>query len=71
MYSAIGEAAKSAKPVETSPACERSHIPTDGPIIIEGDATNVVLGAGGDHFVVPRVDGSYSYTITWSPAKKC
>jgi hypothetical protein len=39
-------------------------------IIIEGDATNVVLGAERDHFVVPRVDGSSSYTITWS-AKKC
>jgi hypothetical protein len=40
-------------------------------IVIEGDATNVVLGAEGDHFVIPRVDGSYTYTITWSPAKKC
>jgi hypothetical protein len=47
---------------ETAPLAES--------IIIEGNATNVVLGAEGDHFVVPRVDGSYSYTITWSP-KKC
>jgi hypothetical protein len=44
--------------------------PLEESIIIEGNATNVVLGAEGDHFVVPRVDGSYSYTITWSP-KKC
>ena len=27
-------------------------------IIIEGDATNLVLGGEGDHFVIPRVDGS-------------
>ena len=39
-------------------------------IFIEGRATNLVLGAEGDHYVIPRVDGSTSYTITWSP-KKC
>jgi hypothetical protein len=38
-------------------------------IIVEGNATNLVLGAEGDHFVVPSVNGTYSYTITWSPSK--
>jgi hypothetical protein len=40
-------------------------------IIIEGNATNVVLSAQGEHFVIPRVDGSYSYTMRWRPAKSC
>jgi hypothetical protein len=39
-------------------------------IIVEGDATNLVLGPEGDHVVIPRVEGTYSYTMTWSP-KKC
>ena len=38
-------------------------------IIIEGQATNIVLGADGDHFQVPRVDGTYSYTMEWAPMK--
>jgi hypothetical protein len=53
------------------PRARPETAPLKETIIIEGDATNVVLGAEGDHFVVPRVDGSYSYTITWSPAKRC
>jgi hypothetical protein len=48
--------------------------PETGPlketIIVEGDATNLVLGPEGDHVVIPRVEGTYSYTMTWSP-KKC
>ena len=38
-------------------------------IIVEGDATNLVLGPEGDHVVIPRVQGTYSYTMTWSPRK--
>jgi hypothetical protein len=38
-------------------------------IIIEGQGTNLVLGADGDHFQVPRVDGTYSYTMEWAPMK--
>jgi hypothetical protein len=53
------------------PRARPETAPLKETIIIEGDATNVVLGAEGDHFVVPRVDGSYTYTITWSPARKC
>ena len=33
-------------------------------------ATNLVLGPKGDHVVIPRVEGTYSYMMTWSP-KKC
>jgi len=39
-------------------------------IFIEGQATNLVLGADGDHYVIDRVDGSTSYTMNWAP-KKC
>jgi hypothetical protein len=39
-------------------------------IIIEGNATNLVLGTIGDGLVIPRVDGTYSYEMTWA-AKKC
>lgn len=38
-------------------------------IIIEGQATNLVLGADGDHFQIPQVDGTYSYTMNWAPMK--
>jgi hypothetical protein len=38
-------------------------------IVLEGQATNVVLGAENDHFVIPKVDGSYDYWVRWSPAK--
>ena len=60
----------SAQPV-VFPKLRPETAPLKETITIEGDATNVVLGADGDHFVVPRVDGSYSYTMTWLPAKKC
>jgi hypothetical protein len=39
-------------------------------IFIEGQATHLVLGADGDHYVIDRVDGSTSYTMNWAP-KKC
>jgi hypothetical protein len=45
--------------------------PLEESIIVEGQATNLVLGAEGDHFVIPRVDGSSTYWVTWSPAKAC
>jgi hypothetical protein len=45
----------------------RPGVPENEDIVIEGQATNVVLGA--DHFVIPKLDGSYGYGIRWRPAK--
>jgi hypothetical protein len=45
-------------------------VPLKETIIVEGDATNLVLGPEDDHVVIPRVEGTYSYTMTWTP-KKC
>jgi hypothetical protein len=39
-------------------------------IIVEGDATNLLLGPVGSQVVIPRVQGTYSYLMTWAP-KKC
>jgi hypothetical protein len=51
------------------PGVRPERFPLKETITIEGNATNVVLGAEGDHFIIPRVDGSYSYDITWQPRK--
>jgi hypothetical protein len=51
------------------PGVRPERFPLTETITIEGNATNVVLGAEGDHFIIPRVDGSYSYDITWQPRK--
>ena len=44
-------------------------LPLKETITIEGSATNLLLGSEGDHFIIPRVDGSYSYEITWQPRR--
>jgi hypothetical protein len=51
------------------PGVRPEGFPLKETIIIEGNATNVVLGAEGDHFIIPRVDGSYSYDVTWQPRR--
>jgi hypothetical protein len=42
------------------PGVRDEGFPLKETITIEGSATNLVLGAEGDHFIIPRVDGSYS-----------
>jgi hypothetical protein len=51
------------------PGVRPEGFPLKETIIIEGEATNLVLGAEGDHYVIPRVSGSTSYTIIWQPRK--
>lgn len=51
------------------PGVRPEGFPLKEEIIIEGEATNLVLGAEGDHYVIPRVSGSTSYTIIWQPRK--
>jgi hypothetical protein len=51
------------------PGVRPEGFPLKEEIVIEGDATNLVLGAEGDHYVIPRVSGSTSYTIIWQPRK--
>ena len=51
------------------PGVRPDGFPLKEEIIIEGNATNLVLGAEGDHYVIPRVSGSTTYTIIWQPRK--
>jgi hypothetical protein len=51
------------------PGVRPEGFPLKEEIVIEGDATNLVLGAEGDHYVIPRVSGSTTYTIIWQPRK--
>jgi hypothetical protein len=51
------------------PGARPEGFPLKEEIVIEGEATNLVLGAEGDHYVIPRVSGSTTYTIIWQPRK--
>jgi hypothetical protein len=51
------------------PGVRPEGFPLKEAIIIEGEATNLVLGAEGDHYVIPRVSGSTTYAIIWQPRK--
>jgi hypothetical protein len=51
------------------PGVRDEGFPLKETITIEGSATDLVLGAEGDHFIIPRVDGSYSYEITCQPRR--
>jgi hypothetical protein len=52
------------------PKLRSESVPVKETIIVEGDATNLVLGTEGALVVIPRVEGTYSYIWTWAP-KKC